>query len=179
MSPRPPHRGHYLSSSPLLDSETICSPVPLSEPWAAGWVPRGTRSSDRKPSPQPAAPSGGVSGWPQPPGVGGTARVAFVCRSQGWSVGGGCGGSGDGQPAGRGETPRIGSVPAKAAAAAAASAAQPGVSVPRGLQFMARAAEGRGGERKRRRRTAAANLPRSLAWRAGVEPPARRAARRK
>lgn len=105
VSPRSPHRGHYLSSSPLLDSETICSPVPLSEPWAAGSVPRGTRSSDRKPSPQPAAPSGGVGGRPQPPAVGGAERVAFVFRSQGWSVGGGCGGSGDGRPAGRGKTP--------------------------------------------------------------------------
>lgn len=142
-------------------------------------MPRGTRSSDRKPSPQPAAPSGGVSGRPQPPGVGDRERVAFVCPSGGWSVGGGRGGSGDGQPAGRDNAP---------GSALSQPRLPPQLQRPRlspGCASRGASVHGssRRGSRRGREETPAhgrSQLARSLAWRAGVEPPARRrAARRK
>lgn len=138
----------------------------------AGSVPRGTRSSDRKRSPQPEAPSGGVGGRPQAPGVGGSERVAFVWRSRGWSVGGERARWVGAATAGRGKSAGVGSVPALAAAATAASAAQPRVCVPAGLQFMARAAEGRrGGRRQEAPAQRRSQLARSLALARGSGAP--------
>lgn len=141
-----------------------------------GWCPRGTRSSDRERSPQPEAPSGGVGGRLQPPGVGDAERAAFVWRSRGWSVGGDRGGSGDGRGKALGSArsepwrrPRLQPPPLSPGCASRGGFSS-------WLEPPPRVAGGEGRRRPAQRRS---QLARSLAWRAGVEPPARRAARRK
>lgn len=169
---RPPHSRHYLSSSPLLDSETICSQVPLSEPWAQGWFRVGREAQGQNEvsnlsRPQVGSAAASQCQWHEESGfcVSGLEAAISLSRQLG------------GKRAGVAAPRRVCSVPAEAAAVAAASAAPLRSPSRRGFSSwfaLPRVAGLREG-------TAAARPQPTcpLASRAGVKPPTRRAAWRK
>lgn len=144
--------GHYLSSSPRLDSNHLLTGSMIQRAMGTGSVPRGARSSNTKRTQQPEPPSGGVPRWSLPRW---TARKGSFCV---WSLAAAMSrrkrraaavgeATGEGRRRGRGSAPALLAPPLR-------WRLQPRlghsarVSVPSGLQFMACTAEGRAAKAK-------------------------------